>query len=298
MKKTYILAVALFAFAFTGTSQIFEDDFDFYTLGEMGTQNPAIWTSWSNDGGATGAEGIYVTDAFGNTGQSGECTTAGQDPVMLLGNLTSGDYTVVWDMYIPAGKSGYLNLQGEIPAEGTALAGVWNSGDIYFNEGDGAPGQMEDKGEAGVFMAFPHDEWFRFSIYVDLGAATYTLTVNGVAGTTLDLATDTTLGGINLFVTGPMEMYVDNVLFQQGPILGSNDFDANNFDVAMNNGQLTIQANDNIDSVEVYNMLGQKVYNGNVGSTSATINMSSFANGTYIVRASVNGTLSTVKVIK
>ncbi|MFK5981393.1 MAG: T9SS type A sorting domain-containing protein [Flavobacteriaceae bacterium] len=300
MKKIYILAIALVAFAFTGTSQIIDDTFEFYNLGEMGAQGPGVWTSWSNDGGATGAEGIYVTDAFGNPGQAGECTTAGQDPVLLFGNQTSGDFSLVWDMYIPSGKSGYLNMQGEIPAEGTALSGVWNSGDIYFNEGDGAPGQMEDKGNTGVFMAFPHDSWFKFSIYFDLdaGTPTYTISVDGVAGATLDFATDTTLGGMNLFVTGPMEMYVDNIIFQNGPLLGATDFDANNFNVAMSNGLLTIKANDNIDSVEIYNMLGQQVYNGTIGTSRTTINMSSFANGTYIVRASVNGTLSTVKVIK
>ena len=38
MKKIYLLAFAVCAFAFNADAQIIEDSFEFYVLGDMGTQ--------------------------------------------------------------------------------------------------------------------------------------------------------------------------------------------------------------------------------------------------------------------
>ncbi len=66
----------------------------------------------------------------------------------------------------------------------------------------------------------------------------------------------------------------------------------------MSNGTLTLRAQENINSVAIYNMLGQQVYNANVNSMNSTVNMSNLANGTYIVKVNINGVEGSVKVIK
>ena len=120
----------------------------------MGNQNPLIWTNWSLDN-TIAAENLIVTDAQSNSGtQSGLVEGGGvQDVILLLGNLTSGDFTLAMQCYIPAGKGGYFNVQGEIPAVGP-LAGVFNSSNLYFNNGGGAAGIYED-GTTGETAPYP-----------------------------------------------------------------------------------------------------------------------------------------------
>ena len=98
MKKIYLLALALGAFVVSGNAQIIDDDMELYNLGEMGTQNSLTWTSWTNDGGASN-DGFIVTDAQASSGDKSLVTEGdqGRDPLLLLGNQTSGDYTVYWN---------------------------------------------------------------------------------------------------------------------------------------------------------------------------------------------------------
>ena len=77
MKKIYFLAFALVAFTFSN-AQIVDDNMEFYNLGEMGTQNPATWTSWSNDGGADNT-GFVVTDAQAMSGAQSLVAAADED---------------------------------------------------------------------------------------------------------------------------------------------------------------------------------------------------------------------------
>ena len=300
MKKIYILAIAMFAFTFSN-AQIVDDDMELYTLGDMGTQNPTIWSSWSNDGGATAGEGFEVTNAFGNSGQS-LVSPAGSDPMMLVGNHSSGDYTILLDVYIPSGKSGYFNIQGEIPPVGTALSGVWNSGDIYFNEDNLNPGLMTDSNAANLETStFPHDAWFRLFIYVDVDNLEYTLGIDGTnqSAVAFQGTGDTNFGGLNIFFTGPMEMYIDNAYADAG-LLGAGDFEASVFSVYPNPVQdvLNIQSASEVSSVVVYDVLGKAVMNVSPNQISPSINMAELSSGVYMVNVTINGTSQTVKVIK
>jgi hypothetical protein len=307
MKKIYLLALALFAFTFVN-AQIIDDNFDFYTLGDMGNQAPGIWGNWSQDPVGSPTENIIVSDDFASSGTQSGMIGPGQGPqdaLLYLGNQTTGDYTLRWNMYIPSGNEGYFNLQGEIPASG-ALSGVWNTGDIYFNQDNGAPGVGTDTAVPGDDFTFPHDEWFDLAIYVDLdaGPATYELFVNGVAAydNPVPFQTDNFLGAVDFFAASPSTTYyVDDVYYDTGNlVLGNGDFTENAFSVYPNPVQdiLNIHSVSTVESVVVYDVLGKVVLQVQPNSISPSIDMSALSSGAYMVQVTVGNATKTVKVIK
>ncbi len=64
------------------------------------------------------------------------------------------------------------------------------------------------------------------------------------------------------------------------------------------NHTVNLSALDAIESVVIYNILGQKVIDLNVDSTNTQIDVSSLYTGTYLMKVSVNGEIGTYKVIK
>ncbi|MBT8261888.1 MAG: T9SS type A sorting domain-containing protein [Bacteroidia bacterium] len=302
MKKIYLLALALFAFTYTN-AQIIEDDMEFYNLGEMGTQNPTVWTSWTNDGGASN-DGMLVVDTQASSGDQSLLSPGdeGRDPVLLLGNQTSGDYSLIWNFYIPTGKEGYLNIQGQTPPVGTAFSGVFNSGNIYFNEANGNPNGITDSNPTSDLsgLTFPHDEWFSVLLYVDVDALTYSFTIGGVTSPDAAFQDDAVLGGINYFPGASVsEMYIDDVLFDDG-LLGANDFDTVALSVYPNPVQdiLNISTKEAVQNISVYDVLGKLVLQAQPGTVSPTIDMGALSSGAYMVQVTVGNTTKTVKVIK
>lgn len=61
---------------------------------------------------------------------------------------------------------------------------------------------------------------------------------------------------------------------------------------------LNLSANENIDSVSVFNLFGQNLLNKNIKNTQGTIDMSGFASGTYIVNVNSENSVKTIKVVK
>ena len=61
---------------------------------------------------------------------------------------------------------------------------------------------------------------------------------------------------------------------------------------------LTVDYSDTIEKVQMYNMLGQMVYNRNTNASKVTIEMASMIAGNYILQVTVKGITKNVKVIK
>lgn len=62
--------------------------------------------------------------------------------------------------------------------------------------------------------------------------------------------------------------------------------------------KLSLQAANNIDAVGIYNLLGQKVLEINVGATSSEINLSNLTTGTYIMEVTIEGQTGSYKIMK
>ena len=61
---------------------------------------------------------------------------------------------------------------------------------------------------------------------------------------------------------------------------------------------LTIEGNDTITNVSIFNMLGQKVLETTPNQNSTTINMNSLNSGSYFAKVTINGATETMKIIK
>jgi hypothetical protein len=318
MKKNYLIAI-FFAFGMvTANAQFAEDDMESYGGGNAPILNDH-WTSWdgtadlamksSSDQAQSGSFSGYVDDSIV------------QDPLLLLGDKIFGPWGTKFSLYIPSGKTAYYNLQG---SEAPGI--LWVVGNIFF--GMGSPGDDEMTGRIDwatyadltddTLFQFPKDQWFdvimNFNFNAGAGAATWTMWVNNVevvAPGTAYASKDAPpiypagLGGINLYsFAATNEMYIDDVEyindFYPDPTLGVTDLNTFGFTAYPNpvKDVLNIQANEEITSAVVYNVLGQEVYNANINALAATIDMVSFASGAYFVKVTVSGTEGVVKVLK
>jgi hypothetical protein len=60
----------------------------------------------------------------------------------------------------------------------------------------------------------------------------------------------------------------------------------------------TIEAQSSVENVSVYNMLGQEVINSTPNNQQAIIDISTLKTGVYIVKASINGVISSSRLVK
>ncbi|MEZ4778984.1 MAG: T9SS type A sorting domain-containing protein [Flavobacteriaceae bacterium] len=317
MKKNYFF-VALFALAISSVNAQFVDDMESYTVGSP--ISGGWWTDWGCGGGAGCA--IISSDAQAQGGgKSGYIPDDGTtDAVLDLGNKIFGSWGLEFYMYVPSGKEGYFNLQGVVPIG----AGEWIVGNVFFNQDTTNPGVglIDDAVGAPVNFNFPHDQWFRiamnFDINLGIGAATWGMSVDneyviGTGETPADWLpfTDaagtypTSLGGFDFFsISANNQYWLDTFNYQDSYVtlrqLSTSDFAKKGFSAYPNpvNDRLNIQAKENINSVVIYNVLGQQVYSANVDALQSSIDMSRMASGAYFVKVNINGTEGTVKVIK
>ena len=296
MKKIYLLALAVCAFGLNTNAQVLiEDNFDFYNLGPMGDQAP-WWTNWSGNTGTD--EDIQVVDDESNSpDQSGFIGPGGSvpDALLLLGNQTSGQYTVQWYAYVPSGATGYWNIQeDEVP-------GVqWNAEFFVDATGSGGTAGMVQHANSGSEVPYPNDEWFLVKQNVDLDAATLSVWIDGNQLLNDEPYPGTQLGSIDFFsIDANNSMYVDDVLYTDG-FLGNDDFSQAAFSVYPNPVQdiLNIQSAAVVDAINVYDVLGKLVLQAQPARVSPSIDMSALTSGAYMVQVTIGNTTKTVKVVK
>lgn len=93
---------------------------------------------------------------------------------------------------------------------------------------------------------------------------------------------------------------IDDIEMTYQTALGTEDFNAKKVAVYPNpvKDVLNVSATENIDSVSVFNLFGQNLLNKNINNTEGTIDMSGFAQGTYIVNVKSENNVKTIKVVK
>jgi hypothetical protein len=226
--------------------------------------------SWKDDGfannGTTGAAGINIYTTFSGDPKADDALIS---PVF---DLSGGTY--------------YLNM--------IAALTPWNgTSDGTFGQGDYVSVSVtEDAGTNWV-------ELFRWN-------STNAPTAAGDAMPELDLSSYASSSvQFKIFAQSGTET-VDNDFFIDdfsitSTSLGLEDVNTtSNFTYFPNpvNNVLSIKAQASIDSITVYNMLGQTVVRSTPNANNSAIDMSELQTGAYFVQVSINNSIETVRVIK
>ena len=97
-------------------------------------------------------------------------------------------------------------------------------------------------------------------------------------------------------------VYFDNIYFSvnQGTVLGTKSNEITAFDMYPNpaNSAVTINAKNNIDSISVFNLLGQEVMVAAPNAVQTTLDISNLNSGVYLVRTTSQGKVATSRLIK
>jgi hypothetical protein len=98
--------------------------------------------------------------------------------------------------------------------------------------------------------------------------------------------------------TGTSVVYIDNVYFSKAAA-SVTSFNSASVKMYPNPsvGSFTIESVKNIENVTVLNSIGQVVLNAEVNSNSFNFNNSNLAKGVYVVQVSIEGVVSTAKLI-
>ncbi|MEN8224613.1 MAG: T9SS type A sorting domain-containing protein [Bacteroidota bacterium] len=182
------------------------EDFDALTPGGyVAGQLGGYWTTWG--GAPGGADDAFVTDANSNSPSNSFAVDAGAvDLIYQLGDapLASGMWMYSHYMFVPAGFSGYFNVQTE-PTPGVG----WNL-DLYFD--DGGTGHFD--GQSTELFDYTQDVWFMVEILYDLDGGMGYVYFDGVQ--VLEFVNAETIGGIDYYgadAGGAPGAYYDDVCF-------------------------------------------------------------------------------------
>lgn len=281
------------------------DDMESYTDGEPIYEG--WWTSWGC-GDQLGCA-LESTSAQAHSGNlSGLVPGDGtSSPDLDLGNKTSGQWALEFYLYIPENKEGYYNLQGTIPIG----AGEWIVGNIFFNKDLASPGigHFDNSALGYVEFEFPHGEWFSVIMNVDLtegmALGTWEYIVDGEVvipeGTPF---TDnsgvipTSLGGLNFFsLNADHELYIDDLNYIEGVILGTNNVNDLDFSIYPNPAinSINISTTETIETIHIYSIQGILVKETN---NNKTIDVSNLSNGIYFIEITSGKRKSVQKMIK
>lgn len=290
MRKVYFLLFCLVAF--TTNAQIIDDNIDSYSTGPISPQ-ASHWTTWSGSTG--GAEDGTVTTEQANSGSQSMLIAEGQvqDVLLLLGDQTSGIYTVSWNVYVSG--TGYWNIQeSEIP-------GVqWNAEFFIGETGSGGSSGVITHSQSGATIAYLSNFWFNVTMVFNLDNSTFSVTIDGQDFLVDEAYPGSQLGAVNFFsIDADNRYYIDDVLYVEG-VLSTTDFSINAFNVYPNPvaDQLNIKSKEAVSKVAIYNVLGQMVNVSTPNTVSPSIDMSTYKSGIYFVEVTINNTTKTVKIVK
>lgn len=297
MKKIYLMAIAIGAFAFTSNAQLLIDqNFDGLNQGPISAQDPTNFRPWDND---SAVDPSVVADqsqsAPFSLNISGNTT---DDVILQLGSLSSGVYTLRFNYYIPTGAVGFYGfMRGDetAPFATSVRVGGGPSGEDVLTQTVGTSAVV-----VGDPFNFPRDQWVSMEHVFDLDSDNLTVTMDGEI--IYDDAFDSTgtVAGVDMWsINEDSNQYYDDIVLAQG-LLGVDDFSADNFSVYPNPVRdiLNIQTTRTVESVVIYDVLGKVVVSTQPDAISPRIDMSELSSGAYMVNVTIDGASKTVKVIK
>ncbi len=231
------------------------------------------------------------------------------------------DVNVCAEYVLPALTSGaYFTATGGQGTEVAAGTAVTETTTLYVYAQEGTDVVCFDENTFTITVA---------NVPAPTGSATQTISVEaGTDATIADLVTDSTVGTVTWYATeedaqaGVNALAADAVVESGATyyatqtvgdctsedilavlvdvVLGRNDFDVKAFTYHPNPVKdiINLSYTSEITSVTVFNLLGQQVISQAANATEVKVDMSSLADGAYIVNVTSGSTVKTIKVIK
>jgi len=310
MKKK-LLFISLFAFGAVNAQ--FTDDIESYALGPV---HSGYWTSWS---GSAGAEDGIVSDYRASSGSQSIFigNNGNQDCILDLvtstggsTNITAGQWTVEFKMYIPSDSAAYYNFQEIVPITG----GSWGF-EIFFgdttstNAGvNNGVGALKATGAPQTDFSYQNDTWFTITHYIDVDNDSINILFDGTSiyngpAYTNDATGQSygALAGLDFFsASNTNNFYIDDVNFSSGYLNVDEALESIQLSVYPNpvTNVLKINAGVNITMVTVYDIMGKVVRTLTPNALNLSIDTSELPAGAYMVKVDMGETSKVVKVIK
>lgn len=221
MKKLLLMGLGI-AVSASSFSQIFTDDFESYTPGNLLVQsNPTDWDTWSGGGGGAEDAPISTTQAASGSNSVHFLATSangGPDDVILrfAQVYTSGSFTYESNYYVVPNKGAYFNMQ-----ETHVVGGSWAIDCFMLDDGTL---KLSNSGTPFLTTTYPVGQWFNLRLEVDLTSNVWELYINNVSQGTFSNPTNS-IGILDLFPINPAseggngqsEFYVDDVSYNHIP---------------------------------------------------------------------------------
>ncbi|MBP1673064.1 MAG: hypothetical protein H6Q25_879 [Bacteroidetes bacterium] len=300
MKKILLFTGMLFAcVAMQAQTIIFQENFDTYTAGDKIAVVNTNFTTWSAAPG--GSEDATISAEQAASPSNSLKIVSGNDCVFPIANFTTGEYVIEFDYYVPStGTGAYFNVLHNFAGTSSEWAlecYFSNTGTGYLKVGKAADGEIS--------FTYPSNQFFHMYIKIDLTEDEAKMEINNNQIHTWPYhyqANDTTglvqLGGVNFFSAAPPDLtngtyYVDNFKLRMDDVAVTENTES--FKIYPNPATQTIHiTGDNIQWIEMFNIVGQKIYSG----TENSINIEPYASGTYFVKVTTPEGTVAKKVIK
>ncbi|MCB0659788.1 MAG: Omp28-related outer membrane protein [Saprospiraceae bacterium] len=208
--RNFVLFVSVLFFGTNLYSQTFSDDFESYSAGAYLGESSTKWTTWSKMPGTD--EDVKITDEKALSGTksikfTSTASTGGpQDVVLPFGKkYTTGQFTLKLNFFIPSGKTGYFNVQGN-----TTVGSVWSLNVNFRNSGLMT---VDDGSSIVVLSTFPTDTWFEFELDVNLTSNLWKVSMDSDCKGAF-LNTTNAMASIDIYPSNALaEFYVDDVSY-------------------------------------------------------------------------------------
>lgn len=151
---------------------LFADDFDSYVAGQqVACQNPTDWTTWDFSP-CNATTDPLVSTTFSFNSPNSVKIVANNDLVHVIGALTSGKYSLSFQMYVPGGSQGYWNTLMDFAGSGS----IWGL-EVYYNAG--GLGSVNAGGTAAASFSYSYNTWIHNEAIIDLDADWAQLFIGG-----------------------------------------------------------------------------------------------------------------------
>lgn len=301
MKKLLLFSGILVAvIALQAQTIVFQENFDSYAVGGKIAALNTNFTTWSAAPG--GSEDGTISNEQAASPSNSLKIVAGNDCVFPIANFTTGEYVIEFDYYVPSSGTGaYFNVLHNFAGSSSE----WALECYFYNNGTGylmVGGSTADQ----ISFTYPSNQFFHVYIKVDLTEDEAKLEINDNQVHTWPFhytPTETTgltqLGGVNFYSAAPPNLstgtyYIDNFKLRMDDVAVQEN--VNTFTIYPNpvTSVLNVKGND-ILLVEIFNLVGQKLYSG----TETSINVESYISGTYFVKVfTEKGTYTKKAIIK